>query len=77
MALSRNAKSKYYIGIAVVMNAFGTREIDRIKTKKCKTYRGAVGAAWQRQKALEYLYPWYQTVRIEVYENGKLIEIDA
>ena len=64
-----------YKAIAVIKNAYGTRELGRHETKTYKTYSGAVTAAERISSDVESMYPWYQTVEYEVYENGMLIEV--
>ena len=38
------------------------------------TTGGAARAAEKLSSNIEHLYPWYQTVEYEVYENGALVE---
>ena len=43
--------------------------------EKNYTFSGAVTAAERISSDVERMYPWYQTVEYEVYENGTLIEV--
>ena len=66
---------KMYKAIAVIKDAYGTYELGRHETKTYKTFSGAVTAAERISSNVERMYPWYQTVEYEVYENGTLIEV--
>ena len=63
-----------YKAVVVIKNAYGTNELGRHETKTCKTFGGAARAAEKLSSNVEHLYPWYQTVEYEIYENGALLE---
>ena len=63
-----------YRAVVVIKNAYGTSELGRHETKTCKTFGGAARAAEKLSSNVEHLYPWYQTVEYEIYENGAFLE---